>query len=166
MSVCHKNLYLFNWHGPHPRMAQTIQEVVSPESTPFLGNFPIAAGLQKQCGSVLLPYRWLGGLRCDHLPCIEIPESPWCSWDRMPKGCTLSAVPDLCVSVSTSASPKSQILRSLGLNLIILLPLLQGNISPRPRRKRDVLETCEEQCLGWFNIFERISSAATIKRAN
>lgn len=36
--------------GPKP-------EDVSLEPTPFLGNFPLAAWLQKQCGSVLLPYR-------------------------------------------------------------------------------------------------------------
>lgn len=84
----------------------------------------------------------------------------------MPTGCILSSAPPLCVSVPTSASSKSQIRTSLGLNLIIFLPSLHGSIFPRPRKKRDVLQTCKEQCPRWFNIFERISAVATIKRAN
>lgn len=53
MSARHKNLYTCmdpTLEGPKP-------EVVSLEPTPFLGNFPPAARLQEQRGSVLLPYR-------------------------------------------------------------------------------------------------------------
>lgn len=114
----------------------------------------MCSGHWMSCGAT-----WLGHL---------IPETPGASGTaaESKQAVLFSAVPALCVSIPTSASSKSQILTSLGLNLMILLPLLQGSIFPRPRRKRDVLKTCEEQCLGWFNTFQRISAVATIKRAN